>query len=58
MITGVTSLGCDAGSVSRAEQGVRQCLHKLQLLHNVWQDVLPVSVYTKSIGKLNKLFAN
>lgn len=32
--------------------GVRQCLHQLQQLRNVWVDVLPHSVYNKSMATL------
>ncbi|KAF2366771.1 RZZ complex subunit Zw10, partial [Trinorchestia longiramus] len=35
-----------------SNSGVRQCLHQLQQLRNVWHKVLPHSVYHKAIGTL------
>ncbi|CAL4121290.1 unnamed protein product, partial [Meganyctiphanes norvegica] len=49
---GLDSAGCDASAVAGAEQGMRQVLHQLQLLHRVWQNVLPHTVYTKAMGTL------
>lgn len=49
---GLDSAGCDASAVGGAEQGMRQVLHQLQLLHRVWQNVLPHTVYTKAMGTL------
>ncbi|KAF8766750.1 centromere/kinetochore protein zw10 homolog [Argiope bruennichi] len=42
----------DDGAVSAAEKAIRQCLYQLQLLKNVWAEILPVEVYFKSIGTL------
>ncbi|GBN40262.1 Centromere/kinetochore protein zw10 [Araneus ventricosus] len=42
----------DDGAVSTAEKSIRQCLYQLQLLKNVWAEILPVEVYFKSIGTL------
>ncbi|CAL1289742.1 unnamed protein product [Larinioides sclopetarius] len=42
----------DDGVVSTAEKSIRQCLYQLQLLKNVWAEILPVEVYFKSIGTL------
>lgn len=42
----------DDGVVSTAEKAIRQCLCQLQLLKNVWAEILPVEVYFKSIGTL------
>ncbi|KAK3876808.1 hypothetical protein Pcinc_018426 [Petrolisthes cinctipes] len=50
--SGLDTLGSDSSGVSRAHQGMRQVLHQLQLLHRVWQNVLPHTVYTKAIGTL------
>lgn len=49
---GLDTIGCNTSGVNKAEQGMRQCLHQLQLLHSVWQNVLPHTVYTKAIGTL------
>lgn len=49
--TGLDSLGCDASRAGKAQQGMRQVIHKLQLLHRVWQNVLPHSVYIKAISE-------
>ncbi|XP_066948974.1 centromere/kinetochore protein zw10 homolog isoform X1 [Macrobrachium rosenbergii] len=49
---GLDTIGCNIDGVNKAEQGMRQCLHQLQLLHRVWQTVLPCSVYTKAMGVL------
>lgn len=46
------SLGCDASQAGKAQQGMRQVIHQLQLLHRVWQNVLPCSVYIKAISRL------
>ena len=34
------------------ERAIKQALHLLNHLQNVWQDVLPISVYRKAIGKI------
>ncbi|KAK6182146.1 hypothetical protein SNE40_009894 [Patella caerulea] len=34
------------------ERAVKQCLHQLTHLQNVWHDVLPANVYRKAIGML------
>ncbi|KAK4295906.1 hypothetical protein Pmani_031551 [Petrolisthes manimaculis] len=54
LVSGVDSIGSDSTGtgVSVAHQGMRQVLHQLQLLHKVWQNVLPHTVYTKAIGTL------
>ncbi|XP_068232903.1 centromere/kinetochore protein zw10 homolog [Palaemon carinicauda] len=49
---GLDTIGCNMDGVSRAEQGMRQCLHQLQLLHRVWQTVLPTTVYNRAMGVL------
>lgn len=49
---GLDMIGCDTSAVNKAEQGMRQCLHQLQLLHRVWQHVLPHTVYTKAMSTL------
>ncbi|XP_050712012.1 centromere/kinetochore protein zw10 homolog isoform X2 [Eriocheir sinensis] len=46
------SLGCDVSRAGKAQQGMRQVIHKLQLLHRVWQNVLPHGVYIKAISRL------
>ncbi|MPC08494.1 centromere/kinetochore protein zw10 homolog [Portunus trituberculatus] len=46
------SLGCDASRAEKTQQGMRQVIHQLQLLHRVWQDVLPYRVYIKAISRL------
>ncbi|XP_071080296.1 centromere/kinetochore protein zw10 homolog [Haliotis cracherodii] len=35
-----------------AERSIKQCLHQLTHLQNVWQEVLPVNMYRKAIGML------
>lgn len=50
--TGLDMIGCDTSAVNKAEQGMRQCLHQLQLLHRVWQHVLPHTVYTKAMSMM------
>lgn len=50
--TGLDTLGSDTSGVTRAQQGMRQVLHQLQLLHRVWQNVLPHTVYTKAMGNI------
>ncbi|XP_045583707.2 centromere/kinetochore protein zw10 homolog isoform X1 [Procambarus clarkii] len=49
---GFENIGCNTSGVNKAQQGMRQVLHQLQLLHRVWQNVLPHDVYTKAIGTL------
>lgn len=49
---GLDTIGCDISGLSKAQQGMRQVLHQLQLLHRVWQNVLPHTVYTKAMGTL------
>ncbi|XP_042207965.1 centromere/kinetochore protein zw10 homolog [Homarus americanus] len=49
---GLDTIGCDTSGVNKAQQGMRQVLHQLQLLRRVWQDVLPHTVYTKAMGTL------
>uniref|UniRef100_A0A0P4W4M1 Centromere/kinetochore protein zw10 homolog n=1 Tax=Scylla olivacea TaxID=85551 RepID=A0A0P4W4M1_SCYOL len=46
------SLGCDASQAEKTQQGMRQVIHQLQLLHRVWQNVLPYRVYIKAISRL------
>ena len=50
-VAGLDMLGCDASRAHKAHQGMRQVIHQLQLLHQVWQDVLPCRVYIKAISK-------
>ncbi|XP_041352899.1 centromere/kinetochore protein zw10 homolog [Gigantopelta aegis] len=38
------------------ERAIKQVLHLLNHLQNVWQDVLPISVYRKAIGMLVNVF--
>ncbi len=40
----------------QAERALRQSLHQLQHLGNVWKDVLPTSIYNKAIGKAQITF--
>lgn len=54
-VVGLDSLGCDASRAGKAQQGMRQVIHKLQLLHRVWQHVLPHSVYIKAISEVQGL---
>ncbi|KAK8726414.1 hypothetical protein OTU49_010253 [Cherax quadricarinatus] len=49
---GLDAIGCDTSGANKAQQGMRQVIHQLQLLHSVWQNVLPHNVYTKAIGTL------
>ena len=35
----------------KCKRAIRQILHQTQILSNVWSEVLPVSVYYKSIGQ-------
>ena len=50
--SGIASLQGEAQIPPRAEQGLKQILHQLNRLRNVWQDVLPSHVYSKNIGVL------
>ena len=36
---------------SKAEQCIHQVLNQLKALRNIWKDILPVSIYNKSLGK-------
>lgn len=54
-VAGLNSLGCDASQAGKAQQGMRQVIHKLQLLHRVWQNVLPRGVYIKAISEFQGL---
>uniref|UniRef100_A0A673KEK5 Centromere/kinetochore protein zw10 homolog n=1 Tax=Sinocyclocheilus rhinocerous TaxID=307959 RepID=A0A673KEK5_9TELE len=42
----------DEDSYSVASKAIRQVIHQLRRLGKVWQDVLPVNIYCKSIGTL------
>ncbi|MBN3302540.1 ZW10 protein, partial [Amia calva] len=42
----------DAENYSAASKAVRQVIHQLKRLGKVWQDVLPVNIYCKSMGTL------
>lgn len=33
------------------EKSLSQCLRQLNLLQSVWQNILPMNVYCKTIGK-------
>ncbi|PSN39911.1 hypothetical protein C0J52_07953 [Blattella germanica] len=49
---GLATLGEDPTITPSIEKAVRQCLRQLELLHTVWKNVLPYTVYKKSIGCL------
>ncbi|XP_066501248.1 centromere/kinetochore protein zw10 homolog [Hoplias malabaricus] len=42
----------DEDNYSAASKAVRQVIHQLKRLGKVWQDVLPVNIYCKSMGTL------
>uniref|UniRef100_A0A672LYN0 Centromere/kinetochore protein zw10 homolog n=1 Tax=Sinocyclocheilus grahami TaxID=75366 RepID=A0A672LYN0_SINGR len=42
----------DENNYSVASKAIRQVIHQLRRLGKVWQDVLPVNIYCKSIGTL------
>ncbi|XP_036444306.1 centromere/kinetochore protein zw10 homolog [Colossoma macropomum] len=42
----------DEDNYSAASKAVRQVIHQLKQLGKVWQDVLPVNIYCKSMGTL------
>uniref|UniRef100_A0A671T3E4 Centromere/kinetochore protein zw10 homolog n=1 Tax=Sinocyclocheilus anshuiensis TaxID=1608454 RepID=A0A671T3E4_9TELE len=42
----------DEDNYSVASKAIRQVIHQLRRLGKVWQDVLPVNIYCKSIGTL------
>jgi hypothetical protein len=49
---GLATLGEDPNITQTIEKAVRQCLRQLELLQTVWMDVLPATVYCKSVGKM------
>ena len=36
----------------QAERSIKQVLHQLHHLRKVWEEVLPINIYYKAIGKL------
>ncbi|CAH1790755.1 unnamed protein product [Owenia fusiformis] len=42
----------DEQNFMAAERAIKQCLHQLQHVSKVWNEVLPVNIYSKSMGTL------